>query len=232
MLSYSQLENALGSLTDKETQGYIELRKIKKVITDQTFAALSNYQRVAQESKKFWTAGEVTEFIMWLFSEIEEKILIPERYKGNTERTKAINKNNAKNLLVRIEDKYKDDERKEEIDWVGRVWLYFDQNAHTTIIKRLQNTFKVSTVPGLHKDILWLDWNNGRSVVKLWDIVGALQRMAGVKNYVEDQVKVASNVSLSSKKILQEEAKDSIEIINTTQVKRRWHISTNFIPWE
>jgi hypothetical protein len=53
MLSYSQLENALGSLTDKETQGYIELRKIKKVITDQTFAALSNYQRVAQESKKF-----------------------------------------------------------------------------------------------------------------------------------------------------------------------------------
>jgi hypothetical protein len=75
-----------------------------------------------------------------------------------------------------------------------------------------------------------LDWNNGRSVVKLWDIVGALQRMAGVKNYVEDQVKVASNVSLSSKKILQEEAKDSIEIINTTQVKRRWHISTNFIP--
>jgi hypothetical protein len=78
---------------------------------------LSSYQSLAQEKKRFGTAGDITELIIEIFNEIEEKILIPKRYESSKEREMALKKQRANSILSRMERSFMDPEMEQQVDW-------------------------------------------------------------------------------------------------------------------
>lgn len=191
MVAYVPLAKTLGILTDKESSWSLKLNEIQKVVTDDVFAALSSYQSLAQEKKRFGTAGDITELIIEIFNEIEEKILIPKRYESSKEREMALKKQRANSILSRMERSFMDPEMEQQVDWAWKKWLYFDQNAYDDTLQKLRRTFGVHRLPDIYQE-LNLTLHTGETVIDIWRVFGALQRIAEVPIYANNQIRVGS----------------------------------------